>query len=56
MMKDAGHFNAGFPEHANFLSEIPSLGNLYFYGPPLSSVWIAGLAFEKLIDTRAQKA
>ena len=35
-MKRAGHVNAGFPEHANFLPEITSLGNLYFYGRPLS--------------------
>jgi hypothetical protein len=35
MMKGAGHVNAGFPAHANFLSKLTSLGNLYFYGRPL---------------------
>jgi len=36
MMKGAGHVNAGFPEHAHFLSKVTSLGTLYFYGRPLS--------------------
>jgi hypothetical protein len=36
MMKGAGHVNGSFPAHANLLSIITSLGDLYF-GRPLSS-------------------
>jgi len=34
MMKGAGDVNAGFPGQANFLSEITSLGYLYFLDVP----------------------